>query len=149
MAARKHPKPPEGTIWRAVYDSGRWDYLQKRRERWGLAWCPDEPAPGVPWKRFRFRTPVPAPWTDCAAHGGTAGSRILRYAVWHGGGSAAICTTNGYTRGTVHEVLGTDAQLCRLGIEAPIRAGITKTWCLEQGLGWGTWDAEHGQRRVP
>lgn len=148
MAAKRAQKPAEGTIWRAVYDSGRWDRLERRRKRWNLAWCPDEPAPGVPWRRLPFRTPVPAPWSEASMHAGVAGSRILRYAVWHDGGSAAACTATGYARGTFGEVLGTDAQMCRLGIPAA-NYGITKERCLARGWGWATWDLEFSQKHIP
>ena len=88
-----------------------------------------------------------APWSESNIHARVADSEILRYAVWHDGGSSAICTKRGYNRGTYHETLGTDAAMCRMGIEAP-RYGITKASCLERGWSWKT-GAAFSQRRLP
>lgn len=130
-----------------MWEYRRFNWRDERRKRWGLPYCPDEPYTGVKWQRFPRGWFVQAPWSESNMHARVAEGKILRYAVWHDGGSAAICTSKGYNRGAYWEVIGSDAQMCRLGIEAP-RHGLTEARCRAV---YGLWrDATHfSQKWLP
>ena len=121
MAARPNPKPPEGTISRAFWDSGRFRRLDERAERWGLKRCPESPSYGdKKWKRPKIRG-IRAGWSEAAGHFGVYNEPILRLNVSHGGGSVEICTPKGYAAGSKWEMFGSPAALCATGEPTLIR----------------------------